>query len=424
MGFKSWVSGRLGLTTTQRQAIWKLFGNFDANKLSENPQSLIKEGYESNVDVYSVIKKIIDVTNAVPYVIEKRTTEGWEVLEDSTLHELMENPNRGKGYTWKDIDEQLLTYLLASGNGYLVGQIGMEQFTGSKILEVDVLPSPFVEAMTSDDFFLPNVRYNFDLNTTKRVYNVEEIEHIKLFNPSYSSVKESFNGLSIIQVASRVVKVGNDRWDADASLLQNRGAIGLITDRSGRPMNNAEADKVQQSFNKTTTGTHNFGKIKVTNKDLNFIQMAMSSTDLQLVEKGVINLRAICNVFGLDSSLFNDPANKTFNNRKEAEKALYTNAIIPISEKLETKHNQYLSINHYPDGSVRIRKDFSKVEALQADKKVEAEKDKIVVEGINSVLSMPIDKDSKIIMLKETYDISEELAAALLKEQTPIIPTT
>ena len=216
MGFKSWVSGRLGLTTTQRQAIWKLFGNFDANKLSENPQSLIKEGYESNVDVYSVIKKIIDVTNAVPYVIEKRTTEGWEVLEDSTLHELMENPNRGKGYTWKDIDEQLLTYLLASGNGYLVGQIGMEQFTGSKILEVDVLPSPFVEAMTSDDFFLPNVRYNFDLNTTKRVYNVEEIEHIKLFNPSYSSVKESFNGLSIIQVASRVVKVGNDRWDADA----------------------------------------------------------------------------------------------------------------------------------------------------------------------------------------------------------------
>ena len=58
--------------------------------------------------------------------------------------------------------------------------------------------------------------------------------------------------------------------------------------------------------------------------------MAMSSTDLQLVEKGVINLRAICNVFGLDSSLFNDPANKTFNNRKEAEKALYTNAIIPI----------------------------------------------------------------------------------------------
>ena len=152
--------------------------------------------------------------------------------------------------------------------------------------------------------------------------------------------------------------------------------------------------------------------------------MAMSSTDLQLVEKGVINLRAICNVFGLPSSLFNDPEARRNSNMKEDDKRLYTNAIIPISEKLEAKHNQYLAINHYPDGSVRIRKDFSKVEALQADKKVEAEKDKIVVEGINSVLSMPIDKDSKIIMLKETYDISEELAAALLKEQTPIIPTT
>jgi len=411
MSFQTWLGGKLGLTTTDRQAIWKLFGSFNANKLAMNPTNLLQQGYESNVDVYSVIKKIVDVTNSVPYVIEKQTADGWEEVLDTELHELMENPNKGKGYTWQDIEEQLLTYLLANGNGYLLGETGL---FGNKFAEVDVLPSPFVCATTGNDFFLPNAKYQFELNTTKRVYDSEEIEHIKLFNPAYTSVQESFDGLSIIQVASRAVQVGNDRWDADAALLQNRGAVGLITDKSNRPMTNTEAQAMQDKWNTDTGGSHNFGKIKVTNADLNYIQMAMSSTDLQLVEKGVINLRAICNVFGLDSSLFNDPANKTFNNRKEAEKALYTNAIIPIAEKIEAKHNQYLVKNIFPEGGYRLRRDFSSVEALQSDQKLEAEKDKIVVEGINTVLSMPTSNEAKAEILKETYNISEELAKSLV----------
>ena len=405
----------LNLNETDRHTIFKLFGSFKANKFADNPTQLIQNGYESNVDVYAVIKKLTDVFLDIPYVIERRTADGWELLEDSTLHELMEKPNVGKGYTWNDIDEQLLIYLLASGNGYLVGQTGFS----SRYDEVDVLPSPFVEVQTNNDFFMPSAKFQFELNTNRRVYDQEEIEHIKFFNPSYCTVQESYCGLSIIQVAAMAVQVGNDRWSADANLLQNRGAIGLITDKSNRPMTPEEAARVQAGFQKRNAGTENFGKVTVTNKDLNFISMAMNSTDLQLVEKGVVNLRAICNVFGLDSSLFNDPANKTFNNRKEAEKAMYTNAIMPIAEKVMAKHNQYLALNHYPDGSVRLRKDFSGVEALQQDKKMEAEKDKIVLDGLNTILSMPVSNDSKKILIQDTYpEMSEEFVDSLMVEIT------
>ncbi len=144
--------------------------------------------------------------------------------------------------------------------------------------------------------------------------------------------------------------------------------------------------------------------------------MAMSSADLQLIEKGVITLRAMCNVFGLDSSLFNDPANKTFNNRKEAEKSLFTNAVIPLSKKVAQHHTNYICKNHYPDGSVRMRQDFSKVEVLQIDKKQEAEKDKIVVDGVNVVLNMPIDKASKVELITELYDLSEDFLNKLNTE--------
>ena len=150
--------------------------------------------------------------------------------------------------------------------------------------------------------------------------------------------------------------------------------------------------------------------------------MGMSSAELGLDNKGVITLRAMCNVFSLDSSLFNDPANKTFNNRKEAEKAMYTNAVIPLADKIAAKHNLYIAKNHFPDKEVRMRKDFSDVDALQSDKKVEAEKDKIVMDGINVVLNMPIDKDSKIALLEENYELSDETIAALTKQTDESIP--
>jgi phage portal protein BeeE len=191
----------------------------------------------------------------------------------------------------------------------------------------------------------------------------------------------------------------------------------MITDQSNRPMTEPEATKIQRAFNNRIAGTDKYGGVGVTNKDLKYIPMAMSSTDLQLIEQGVVSLRAMCNVFGLDSSLFNDPANKTFNNRLEAEKALYTNAIMPLADKIAAKHNNYIVKNHYPEGNYRMRKDFSYVEALQKDKKQEAEKDKIVMDGINVVLNMPIDNESKILMIKENYKVSDEIINSL-KAQT------
>ena len=382
---------------------WKPFKYIFDNKSS------LDNTYESNIDAYSVVRKIVEVFKAVDWVVEERQSDGSYIeVENTTIHELMANPNMGKGYTWADIDEQLMVYLLCNGNSYLYG----EELSG-KIQEVDVLPSVNVDAITNDDFFIPNVRYKFKFDKNKRTFSSEELEHTMLFNPSYCTTQESFDGLSVFEVARRVIEVGNDRWEADAYLLKNRGIAGMITDKSQRPMTNEEASKVQSSYDVENTGTDKFGKIKVTNKDLSFIQMAMSSTDLQLVEKGVITLRAMCNVLGLDSSLFNDPANKTFNNRKEAEKAMYTNIIIPLSEKIASKHTNFIAKNHYPQGNIRMRKDFSKVPALQEDMKAEAEKDKIVMDGVNVVLNMPVSTKTTQLLLQENYDLSDDVINSL-----------
>ena len=412
--FSNWRQSRVKLTNTERQTLWKVLGSFGANQLGQSKQSYIQKGYEGNVDVYAVIKKLTDVTNSIPYVVEKKVGGVWELFEDSTLAPLMAKPNKGKGYTWDDIDEQMLIYLLANGNAYLVGET-----LGGMIAEVDVLPSQYVEVTTNKDFFLPNPTYKFELNQSKHHYDSDEIEHVRLFNPGYNTVAESFDGLSIIQVAAQVVQVGNDRWDANASILQNRGALGIITDKSDRPMTAGQADTAQEALDTRIAGTVNNGKTIVTNKDLGFIKLGMSATDLQLVESGIITLRAICNVFGMPTSLFGDNEARRNSNRKEDERSMYTNAIIPIADKLTAKHNSYVVANHYPNGDVRLRKDFSGVEALQEDQNKEAEKDKKVVEGIKIILEMPTVMEAKKLLIAETYDVSEDFVNALIDQTIP-----
>jgi len=390
----------------KRNDVITLFEKF--NRKGENLTKLIEKSYECNVDAYSVVKKIVDVYTGTQWIVEQKIDGEWEEVLDTTIHDLMENPNQSKGYTWKDIDEQLSTYLLTSGNSYLLGTKLM-----GKVEEVDVLPSNHIEITSNDNFFLPNLKYTFELGKTKRIYDVEELEHIRMFNPSYATVEESYKGLSVFQVAANVVQVGNDKWDAQAHLLQNRGMAGMLSDQSDRPMTESEARIAQSSLDKRIAGTDKYGGVGITNKNLKYIPMAMSATDLQIVESGVITLRSMCNVLGLDSSLFNDPANKTFNNRLEAEKAMYTNVIMPLADKIASKHNKYIVESHYPDGDYRMRKDFSNIEALQSDKKQEAEKDKIVMEGINTVLNMPIDNESKIALLESNYNLTEETINAL-----------
>ena len=116
---------------------------------------IIETSYESNVDAYSVIKKIVDVYAGSKWIVEQEVGGEWEEVLDTTVHDLMKNPNITKGYTWKDIDEQLATYLLTSGNSYLYG----EKLNG-KVEEIDVLPSNHIEIESNEDFFLPNLKYN------------------------------------------------------------------------------------------------------------------------------------------------------------------------------------------------------------------------------------------------------------------------
>ena len=316
--------------STYRQGIWQaiqLDGGFMPIDLANNSNAQIIKGYTENIDVYSIIRKIVDVLKSVDWVIEKKQASGkWKPLSDSPLHELMGNPNRTKSYTWDDIEEMIAIYLLVTGNVYVKG---FEAIGFKGIQEIEILPSNAVIVVNQNvNFFAPQLQYYFNFGGSNATYTSDQLKHIKYYNPNILNFQY---GLSPLQVAANAIQVGNERWIADASILGNKGVSNLIGDKSGLPMTAEESDKVDEALRQRLGGARKFGASLVVNKDLSVMPLGLSPADMQLLEKGKVTTRALCNVMGLDSSLFNDPDNKTYNNRLEAEKAMYTNCIIPLS---------------------------------------------------------------------------------------------
>ena len=67
---------------------------------------------------------------------------------------------------------------------------------------------------------------------------------------------------------------------------------------------------------------------------MQYTPIGMNSVDMQLLDSNREWLRYIASIYGIDSSLVNDPEHSTYNNRKEAEKAAYVDVVIPTFNKV------------------------------------------------------------------------------------------
>jgi HK97 family phage portal protein len=259
-------------------------------------------------------------------------------------------------------------YLL-TGNTYINGTeaVGFQGFR-----ELSVLPSQVTAPIVGNEI-TPIAGYEMQ-STEIQKFSSEEVAHIKAFDPRIIGF-ETLIGLSPLEAAMFVYSANNEQWEAMASMLKNKGAMGIVTSRTDRGMRKDDAEDMQKQYRDTFGGGKNFGSPMFTGANVDFLQMGMSSTDLQMIEQGVLSLRAICNIYKVSSRLFNDPANSTFNNVQQAEKAMWNDAVIPLLEKFKQRYNSWLAPSF--GEQYMLDYDLTGIDALQADAKTRAEVAKI-----------------------------------------------
>ena len=352
-------------TDTNRKINWNEFFGFDKDNPTANFTEFINQGYSRSPDLKPIVDKIANTTSSVKWCVYEERNGELIKDESSKLNDLLYSPNPNQ--TWNEFQFGLVVNLALTGNALARGIDSIGLGAEGAFRQLEVLYTQGITPNLDSNYNI--ISYNYVIDRIDTTYSSEEIIHMKYFNPTEKGLMTGM-GLSPLQSAVYPYRTSLNQWEASSNLLKNKGAIGFISNESDDVLDDQELDSAQKAFDSKIGGASNFGKSIITPSKMKYNPMGMTAADMQIIEMGVKTLRAICNVYGIDSSLFNDPANKTFNNRREAEKALWTNVNIPILRMMEASYNRSFveSYSKEEGKNLCLKFDVSDVEVLHEDK--------------------------------------------------------
>lgn len=378
------------------------FGNY------QNDDKLINESYAINNIAYSVVNLSNSASTSIPFILCEQTKDGDVEILDGGLYDLLQNPNDKQ--VFKEFHEEALTYLLLTGDVFLHGltSIGFKD----AIQELNILESNCTELNLNYKNELQS--YDYTKNSTTTKIPVDEVYHGKYINPTKTGI-ECQRGLSPLEAGYRTIVASNENLTAMASVWNNKGVSGLLTNNTDETLGADEAKAVQDAVNSKLGGSHKANGVAATTANVRFEQIGMSGSDMELLQSSPQLLRGICMLYGVDPALLGDTESRKYSNLKEAEKSLFVRSAIPNNERLISYLNRFVvpAWSLLDGKDYIIKQDLTDIEALQPDKKIQAEKNKIISESLTALLSSNLSPETKEILLVDIHGLEQDKANTL-----------
>jgi HK97 family phage portal protein len=319
----------------------------------------ISKGYMYNHIVYTIVNRIINSIAGIPFSVYRLTDEkkavkaleafrhkdfqaamyykstAYELDINNPLNELLKNPNEAESFN--DIIMGLGAFYLITGNGYLYG---LRQQTGDRqIIRLHVMPSHKVEIVFGS-YLKPVKGYKLDTFIDGEI-NASDVLHIKNFNPKYDTYGSWLYGLSPIQASAQLITLSNYTYSTQTDNMSNYGVRGLLSGKDNT-LTTQQAKDIKEKWDSVKTKSK--GDIMVVGAPLDWVNIGLSSVDLQIIEQQKLTLRDLCMIYNTPSQLFGDSEHSTYSNMREARKAMITDASIPLLEKIKDGLNRFLGM--------------------------------------------------------------------------------
>lgn len=387
------------------------FGSFLVRKGQFNLRTkfdYLQKGYGENPYFFMVVDKIATVVSQLDYLFVDNSGKS---KPDSEEAKIWNKPNEEQ---WSnEFLYSIIADLMTTGEAFIEG-IKLPGY-GDKYQEFEVLPSGYTDVIRDDSTGKIIEYHTVNKAGKDRIIkgNLEDILYLKTVN----ILTPNLGGLSRASVLSAIIHSSNSINDSEASIFQNRGISEILTDDSDNPLTPTQAKELQKEFQKNTSGTGNSGRIHVTGAKLRNVKLGMSPSDLKLLDNSVAKLRVMSSSYGLDSSLFSDFQNKTYNNIKEAKIAAYVQVYIPLALNyiVRTFNSWWLADNW--KSNLRIELNEDSIDELKAANKELTETDKIRAQTIDIIVKMPISKQGKKAILIKDLDMSDDEAEKILSAE-------
>lgn len=329
---------------------------------ADNKTQYIESGYSINELVYSVINLVTDKVRLPEWRIYKVVNEQklfesnrilsnkwmtgkeyknalklkYESLEPyetfnlqlGKLKDLLQWPNEDQ--TWQDQMADSCAWKMITGDIFQWGDTLSAGANKGLPNSIELLPAHNMLIRCSNSFPVRAVSY--ELQDFNQPFTKEQVLHEKYFNPNYNAAGAHLYGMSALKAAWKNLNRNNSAKTASLSKFQNGGFEGLLymdDQRYDAEQGLAQAQAMKIKMAQEYHGEYNQGKVPISGVKMGYLPTGLSPVDLGIIESEKWDSIMFCNIWGVPPELLG-LTQKTYNNVKEAEKALTTRSAIPL----------------------------------------------------------------------------------------------
>ena len=299
--------------------------------------------------------------------VYKYNADGTKKPYDSPLlQEFLSQPNALM--TWNQLIQEAIGFKLLTGNTFLWGIKGRTSLTSDKFSSIYVLPSQHVQInMKGNQRGIESYSLDYFGQDGEEDISVEDVLHLKTFNPDYNGNGDFLYGQSPLRAAYNSLQTNNDAILTSRNYLKNQGPRGFLSTKMDDVYGEiSESDKeaMRTSFRRNNTGIGKAGQMTILPGDWKYSAIDSTSADLQLIEHYKLTVNDICNVYNFPTVLISD-GQTSFSNQKEAKKALWSNVIIPVLTEIRDGLNTWLTPKY--GNKICLDFDIKDIKELQED---------------------------------------------------------
>jgi HK97 family phage portal protein len=321
---------------------------------------LAREGYASCAIVYACVQTIIKAVAGLRWVLYQRQGEQWQEREDHPLLTLLRQPN--PDMSWAEWAEYVVGGLMIGGSAFI-------ERVGPGLGEQRVaMPPRELWPLRADRMTIkpgpgpsPVSAYEYRSGTQTVTLDPRLVLHVRLYHPA-----DDLWGLSPLQVLASIVDAEVDAIAWNRTLIQRgaRPSGALITQQR---LSDQEIARLRAQIEDLYTGAAQAGRPLILSGGLDWKAMGLSPVDLDWQGLRKKNALDICTVYGVPPELIGVKEG-TYENRREARKAFYTETVLPLADKLRDELATWLLPLYGADQRFRLDYDRDAIEPLQEDR--------------------------------------------------------
>lgn len=323
---------------------WEDYSRWDKLKL-------IEQAYERNPTFYAACNLIAETVADIPIYVDYKKDRN-QTTYDHPILTLLDRSDNGR----KTFVEKMILYLVVTGEAY--SQIVFShEGADRRPIGLIVLPSQYMNPVQGD-YRKPVTGYLYREIQDVR-FETDEIIAVNQIN-----LREYFHGLSAGVPLAEMIDLNNSAITWNKNLAQAGGMPPIIAKAPG--ITQQQSQELKDRWEQSYGGANNSHRLKVISDNLILEKLTDKPNEVEWEKAIMMTSRMILMGLGVPSELMNDAQNKTYNNQKEARKALYMEACIPLARKFYGALTKSLQMYYKDNPEICI--DIDSIEAIQEDR--------------------------------------------------------